>query len=469
MPIAQELLFRDESYDSDDSEDYSPALKLLKEDLFDDDEDAFFLNADPPPRERRRSCKKKWENLNPLYSAWFVMYIESARPTGNFFHLFVDFCSTVLYKQYVDDYRTEYNLSNDRTEYAYAGFPGAVGSLDATHVSLERCTMSSAIQHKGFKLTHTARTYNITVNHRRYIMSTTKGCPASWNDKSIIRFDKLAMGAKDTDEYDYLSFGLYERVEGGTRVQTYNGAWFIVDNGYQPWSIFVPPYKTSDNDAQKRWSQWLESVRKDVECTFGILKGRWRILKYGCRLFGTDKLDKVFLACCALHNLLLEKDGLNEGWEKGAKSDWEGNLGYLDPDDIPVRMRASVLQYAHRLKILKDRSGRLLLHSNGQVRVATEGNEAGPNDNNATGSDNNSDDDDDDEEDDDDDDDDEDEAVDISVMNRRDENGHYTVRNLTLKFFRQKLVEHFDICYEMNKIYWPRATSEMLNALKKKK
>ena len=27
-----------------------------------------------------------------------------------------------------------------------------------------------------------------------------------------------------------------------------------------------------------RWSKWLESMRKDVECTFGIMKGRWRIL-----------------------------------------------------------------------------------------------------------------------------------------------------------------------------------------------
>lgn len=29
----------------------------------------------------------------------------------------------------------------------------------------------------------------------------------------------------------------------------------------------------------KRWSKCVESNRKDVECTFGILKGRFRILK----------------------------------------------------------------------------------------------------------------------------------------------------------------------------------------------
>jgi hypothetical protein len=29
-----------------------------------------------------------------------------------------------------------------------------------------------------------------------------------------------------------------------------------------------------------------ESLRRDVECCFGILKGRWRILKVGVRLHG---------------------------------------------------------------------------------------------------------------------------------------------------------------------------------------
>jgi hypothetical protein len=42
-----------------------------------------------------------------------------------------------------------------------------------------------------------------------------------------------------------------------------------------------------------RWSKWLESMRKDVECTFGILKGRWRILKSGIRIEGVDAVDKA--------------------------------------------------------------------------------------------------------------------------------------------------------------------------------
>ena len=71
-----------------------------------------------------------------------------------------------------------------------------------------------------------------------------------------------------------------------------------------------------------RLSTWLESLCKDVACTFGILKGRWRILKSGIRIHGTDGPDQVLLTCCALHNKPLDINGLDEPWEQGVQSIW---------------------------------------------------------------------------------------------------------------------------------------------------
>jgi hypothetical protein len=42
----------------------------------------------------------------------------------------------------------------------------------------------------------------------------------------------------------------------------------------------------------------------------------------------------VWKTCCALHNWLLEVDGLNERWENGVSTDWEGQLGYHDVEDM---------------------------------------------------------------------------------------------------------------------------------------
>ena len=80
---------------------------------------------------------------------------------------------------------------------------------------------------------------------------------------------------------------------------------------------------------------------KDVKCTFGILKGRWRILKSGVRLHGVDTVDSVWFTCCALHNWLLEVDGVTEEWVGGVRmvvSEWEGDLGCLDYEGVPVEV-----------------------------------------------------------------------------------------------------------------------------------
>ena len=96
----------------------------------------------------------------------------------------------------------------------------------------------------------------------------------------------------------------------------------MVDNGYLSWSCTIPPVKDACSYECLRFSEWLESMRKDVECTFGILKGRFSVLKTGIRLHSLKDCDKIWLTCCALHNRLLFIDGLNEGWENGVYSDF---------------------------------------------------------------------------------------------------------------------------------------------------
>jgi hypothetical protein len=53
------------------------------------------------------------------------------------------------------------------------------------------------------------------------------------------------------------------------------------------------------------FSSKIKSVRKDVECVFGILKKRWKILDYGIRFRDISVVEKVSIVCCMLHNNML--------------------------------------------------------------------------------------------------------------------------------------------------------------------
>ena len=103
---------------------------------------------------------------------------------------------------------------------------------------------------------------------------------------------------RDGTQFNDLVFELKEMdVDGTIKTVLYRGAWEIVDNGYLPWPTMVPPSKHSATYAEMGFSKWIESMRKDVECTFGIMKGRFCILKTGIALHRIDVCDRIWLAC----------------------------------------------------------------------------------------------------------------------------------------------------------------------------
>ena len=70
------------------------------------------------------------------------------------------------------------------------------------------------------------------------------------------------------------------------------------------------------------FSKRLESVRKDVDCFFGILKIRFRILKLAMTYQQQKRIDSVFFTCCILHNMLHTYDGM-DGLEENVN--WVGS------------------------------------------------------------------------------------------------------------------------------------------------
>ena len=151
----------------------------------------------------------------------------------DFIHTFLRFGREVLYPKYVKYPTTSDEMIDHTKEYEMAGFHGAVGSMDACHITIEKCSHRLKQNHLGGKSKQTCRSYNLTCNHRRQILHTTPGHPARWNDKTIVLYDELAVGMRVGKLMSDNVFELLEQTENGEIIQVkYKGSWLLVDNGY---------------------------------------------------------------------------------------------------------------------------------------------------------------------------------------------------------------------------------------------
>jgi len=141
----------------------------------------------------------------------------------------------------------------------------------------------------------------------------------TWNDKQITVNDTFPMQVYGGELFQDLRYVLYTK--DGEPI-TYQGGWLAVDGGYQKYACFINPMHNRFGYPEVVFSEWLESVRKDVECAFGILKIRFRFLRNPVVYQDATILSNAFKTACMLHNMLLEYDGLSD-------LKWEN----IDPDD----------------------------------------------------------------------------------------------------------------------------------------
>lgn len=87
------------------------------------------------------------------------------------------------------------------------------------------------------------------------------------------------------------------------------------------------PFKVYASVEEQQWSKRLESVRKDIECLFGRLKGRFRLFKTAIVFLHRESIDNAWFTACIIHNMLLKYDRLDL---LEVDMDWEGKDGEAD-------------------------------------------------------------------------------------------------------------------------------------------
>jgi hypothetical protein len=213
---------------------------------------------------------------------------------------------------------TEEEILDNMLVYNQLGLPGAIGSVDCTHLHWRMCPTELYNFCKG-KYDFATVAFQVCVNHNRKIMSVSDMFYGAQNDKTINRYDVFVTKVAEKKLYKDIEF-ILTALDGS--IIKLKGIYFITDNGYNEDDHFMMPSKLFANVKEMYWSEWMESVRKDVECTFGAMKTRFRILWNGIMYHDKDIVEHIFVTACMLHNIILgyDADGSTE-WEKGV--DWE--------------------------------------------------------------------------------------------------------------------------------------------------
>jgi hypothetical protein len=217
-------------------------------------------------------------------------------------------------------------------EYAQIGLPGCCGSMDCTHIKWNQCPDEERHHAKG-KEGFPTLAFQVVVDHSKRVLSVSQSFTGNINDKTICVNDLFSLAVKH-GSLQHVSYELWNSY--GEKYKCLGG-YLIVDGGYIDHICFIEPEKHRLTKDAVTFSEWLESVRKDVECFFGILKIRWRLFMNPIHYHSKITIEHAFKTACCLHNMILIFDEtiakLNTDWENVR---WE-NIhpdGDEDPDQI---------------------------------------------------------------------------------------------------------------------------------------
>jgi hypothetical protein len=152
-------------------------------------------------------------------------------------------------------------------------------------------------------------------------------------------------------------------------------------------------------------------------------------LKAGVRIHGVNSVNYIWLTCNALHNWLLEIDGMNEIWVGGVHmviSDWDGKMAGFDWEGVRADIPTALACLLVNLDVCNYDSSVLGPGDDviGETRLLLTRELE--------------------------------EDVDITNQISIGEDHVRSVQNLSLAVFRQLLVNHFAILFSQNKIVWPK-------------
>lgn len=221
---------------------------------------------------RRLSRGETWDTITELAGDDSV----GSETLRQFSHKFY----AIFREEFEDDWvhppREGTQLQSVLRDSARAGLPGCVGFLDGVHCKWDRCPYAVRHLHKG-KCPYPTLGWSVSCNWRRRFTSVLDAMSGGCNDKTAQHHDHFVKALQTDPLFTDNEYDLFTAHDlTSVRVK---GLWLCVDGGYTDIPALISGDPDSLEAAMNTFTHWIESCRKHIECSFGILKGRFRILK----------------------------------------------------------------------------------------------------------------------------------------------------------------------------------------------
>ncbi|XP_062588387.1 uncharacterized protein LOC134250044 [Saccostrea cucullata] len=185
---------------------------------------------------------------------------------------------------------TDVELSNLAEKFSQrAGFPDAVGAIDGTYIPISGPSeyRDSYICRKGFAAMHLQAVCGPDLK----FLDVFSAYPGSVHDTRVYRNSPLFQVLQDLPPKFHL----------------------LGDSAYPLSTSLLTPYRDNGHLTleEKRYNSAHSSTRVDIERAFGLLKGKFRKLKF-LDMRHVEDIPSTILTCCALHNFILMDESLDE-------------------------------------------------------------------------------------------------------------------------------------------------------------
>lgn len=244
------------------------------------------------------------------------MSVESMR------QCFSIFTNAVIAKYGAEFLNREPSLSELRRierKFSQSNFPGCIGSIDCMHMIWKNCPKAWKGQYRNPK---NGKMATVQVEGMcdtdLYCWHIFCGRPGTNNDVTVAESSPLIISILQGQRRIRLLEGF---MLGGLRKNW--DLYFLADGIYPRWSIFLKPVHAPLTEKQKRFTKSQESRRKDVERLFGVLQGRFKIMRLEFYGWSDTDIINIVHTCTILHNMLVLlrlSGGLNDELDEDGNS-----------------------------------------------------------------------------------------------------------------------------------------------------